>query len=80
MGHLLHLESRFLFIINISILCLSIYKVHDELKDKDFRFEMGLVGRVTGGLHLINPSELTEKARKAGDAANKDEDSDNETH
>nr|AAB82572.1 20S proteasome alpha7 subunit [Drosophila melanogaster] len=38
-----------------------IYKVHDELKDKDFRFEMGLVGRVTGGLHLINPSELTEK-------------------
>eukprot|EP00099_Drosophila_melanogaster_P025418 NP_724834.1 proteasome alpha7 subunit [Drosophila melanogaster] len=57
-----------------------IYKVHDELKDKDFRFEMGLVGRVTGGLHLINPSELTEKARKAGDAANKDEDSDNETH
>ncbi|EDW49403.1 proteasome subunit alpha type-3 [Drosophila sechellia] len=57
-----------------------IYKVHDELKDKDFRFEMGLVGRVTGGLHLINPSELTEKARKAGDAANKEEDSDNETH
>ncbi|EDW89563.1 proteasome subunit alpha type-3 [Drosophila yakuba] len=56
-----------------------IYKVHDDLKDADFRFEMGLVGRVTEGLHLINPPELTEKARNAGDAANKEEDSDNET-
>ncbi|EDV58200.1 proteasome subunit alpha type-3 [Drosophila erecta] len=56
-----------------------IYKVHDGLKDKDFRFEMGLVGRVTEGLHLINPPELTEKARNAGDAASTEDDSDNET-
>ncbi|KAH8304607.1 hypothetical protein KR059_012874, partial [Drosophila kikkawai] len=57
-----------------------IYKVHDELKDKDFRFEMGIVGKCTDGVHLINPTELTEKARSAGEAANKEDDSDNETH
>ncbi|EDV36804.1 uncharacterized protein Dana_GF13142 [Drosophila ananassae] len=57
-----------------------IYKVHDDLKDKDFRFEMGLVGRDTNGLHRINPAEYTEIARNAGDAARKDDDSDNETH
>ncbi|KAH8401815.1 hypothetical protein KR009_008062, partial [Drosophila setifemur] len=56
-----------------------IYKVHDELKDKDFRFEMGLVGRETNGLHRINPTEMTELARSAGEAANTEDDSDNET-
>lgn len=55
-----------------------IYKIHDELKDKDFRFEMGVVGKETNGQHCINPSVYTEMARNAGDAASKEEDSDNE--
>ncbi|XP_017107075.2 proteasome subunit alpha type-3-like [Drosophila bipectinata] len=55
-----------------------IYKVHDELKDKDFRFDMGLVGKETNGQHCINPSVYTDFARKAGDAATNEDDSDNE--
>ncbi|KAH8324470.1 hypothetical protein KR074_008093 [Drosophila pseudoananassae] len=55
-----------------------IYKVHDELKDKEFRFDMGLVGKETNGQHCINPSVYTDLARNAGDAANKEDDSDSE--
>ncbi|EDW09854.1 proteasome subunit alpha type-3 [Drosophila mojavensis] len=55
-----------------------IYQVHDELKDKDFRFEMGIVGKETKGVHLINSSEWIQKAIEAGEAAKNADDSENE--
>jgi len=56
----------------------SIYQVHDELKDKDFRYEMGIVGRETNGIHLINPENWTRVAVEAGEAAKNADDSENE--
>ncbi|XP_017865031.1 PREDICTED: proteasome subunit alpha type-3 [Drosophila arizonae] len=55
-----------------------IYQVHDELKDKDFRFEMGIVGKETKGVHLINSAEWIQKAIEAGEAAKNADDSENE--
>ncbi|TDG42869.1 hypothetical protein AWZ03_010689 [Drosophila navojoa] len=55
-----------------------IYQVHDELKDKDFRFEMGIVGKETDGIHLINSAEWIQKAIEAGEAAKNADDSENE--
>ncbi|KAH8399526.1 hypothetical protein KR222_010815, partial [Zaprionus bogoriensis] len=55
-----------------------IYQVHDELKDKDFRFEMGIVGAETNGIHLINQESFTQLAIEAGVAAKNAEDSENE--
>lgn len=46
-----------------------IYKIHDESRYRDFRFEMGISGEFTGGRLLLNPTELTEMARSAGEAA-----------
>lgn len=57
-----------------------IYIVHDELKDKHFRFEMGIVASETNGLHRINPEVYTEMAKTAGTSARQDEESDNEGH
>uniref|UniRef100_T1H105 Uncharacterized protein n=1 Tax=Megaselia scalaris TaxID=36166 RepID=T1H105_MEGSC len=31
-----------------------IYQVHDELKDKDFRLELSIVGKETDGVHQLN--------------------------
>ncbi|KAL7735371.1 hypothetical protein ACLKA6_003222 [Drosophila palustris] len=55
-----------------------IYQVHDELKDKDFRYEMGIVGKETNGIHLINPESWTQLAIEAGEAAKNADDSENE--
>ncbi|XP_062136236.1 proteasome subunit alpha type-3 [Drosophila sulfurigaster albostrigata] len=55
-----------------------IYQVHDELKDKDFRYEMGIVGKETNGIHLINPESWTQLAVEAGEAAKNADDSENE--
>ncbi|KAM8711963.1 hypothetical protein ACLKA7_012473 [Drosophila subpalustris] len=55
-----------------------IYQVHDELKDKDFRYEMGIVGKETSGIHLINPESWTQLAIEAGEAAKNADDSENE--
>lgn len=52
--------------------------MHDELKDKDFRFEMGIVGAETNGIHLINQEAWTRLAIDAGEAAKNAEDSENE--
>ncbi|XP_033252771.1 proteasome subunit alpha type-3-like [Drosophila miranda] len=57
-----------------------IYRVHDELKDKEFRFEMGIVGSETQGIYQINPAVLTELAIKAGENANEEDDSGDEAH
>lgn len=62
----------------LKILFYSIYQVHDELKDKDFRYEMSLVGKETGGLHLINPARWHAMAIEAGEAFKNEDDSDNE--
>lgn len=56
----------------------SIYQVHDELKDKDFRYEMSLVGKETNGLHRINPAPWHAMAIEAGEAFKNEDDSDNE--
>ncbi|XP_068147151.1 proteasome subunit alpha type-3 [Drosophila tropicalis] len=56
-----------------------IYRVHDELKDKNFRFEMGLVAEETQGTHCINHPIYTLWATNAGESAKDDDDgSDNE--
>ncbi|XP_034476478.1 proteasome subunit alpha type-3 [Drosophila innubila] len=55
-----------------------VYQVHDELKDKDFRYEMGIVGKETNGIHLINPESWTQLAVEAGEAAKNADDSENE--
>ncbi|XP_030386929.1 proteasome subunit alpha type-3 [Scaptodrosophila lebanonensis] len=55
-----------------------IYQVHDDLKDKEFRYEMGLVGKDTNGLHCINPEPWLTSAVKAGHDAKNEEDSDND--
>ncbi|KAI8125035.1 Proteasome subunit alpha type-3 [Lucilia cuprina] len=55
-----------------------IYQVHDELKDKDFRYEMSLVGKETNGLHRINPVPWHKMAIEAGEAFKNEDDSDNE--
>ncbi|ALC42423.1 Prosalpha7, partial [Drosophila busckii] len=55
-----------------------IYQVHDELKDKDFLFEMGIVGKETNGVHLINNDAWTQLAVEAGEAAKNADDSENE--
>lgn len=52
--------------------------MHDELKDKDFRYEMGIVGKETNGIHLINPESWTQLAVEAGEAAKNADDSENE--
>lgn len=60
-------------------MCLfSIYQVHDELKDKDFRLELSIVGKETNGLHQMNPSRWLNLAVEAGQAAKMDDDSDND--
>ncbi|XP_020810070.1 proteasome subunit alpha type-3-like [Drosophila serrata] len=46
-----------------------IYKSHFDRQQRDFLFEMGIVGEATKGIHLINPTELTEMARFAGSEA-----------
>lgn len=56
----------------------SIYQVHDELKDKDFRFEMSLVSKETKGIHRLNPAPWHAMAVEAGQAAKREDDSDNE--
>ncbi|KAH8309571.1 hypothetical protein KR059_011857 [Drosophila kikkawai] len=43
-----------------------IYKGHYDWQNRDFLFEMGIVGKDTRGLNLINPPVLTEIARAAG--------------
>ncbi|KAH8244780.1 hypothetical protein KR032_000315, partial [Drosophila birchii] len=43
-----------------------ICKSHYDRHNRPFLFEMGIVGRATGGLHLINPPNLTKMARAAG--------------
>ncbi|KAH8234516.1 hypothetical protein KR038_002587 [Drosophila bunnanda] len=43
-----------------------IYKGHYDRQERDFLFEMGVVGRATGGLHFVNPPGLTAMARFAG--------------
>ncbi|KAH8323105.1 hypothetical protein KR074_003623 [Drosophila pseudoananassae] len=55
-----------------------IYKVHDALNDKNFVFEMGMVGNATNGRLCINPVEYTEMARMAGAAAREKEDGDDQ--
>lgn len=55
-----------------------IYQVHDELKDKDFRYEMSVVGKETNGVHRINAAPWLAMAIEAGQAAKHDDDSDNE--
>lgn len=55
-----------------------IYQVHDELKDKDFIYEMSVVGKDTNGIHRINPAPWHAMAVEAGQAAKRDDDSDNE--
>lgn len=59
-------------------LIFSIYQVHDELKDKDFRYEMSLVGKATNGVHLINPATWHAMSIEAGEALKNEDDSDNE--
>ncbi|XP_030385131.1 proteasome subunit alpha type-3-like [Scaptodrosophila lebanonensis] len=48
-----------------------IYQVHNESSDKDFCFEMGLVGKDTDGLHCINPDIWIALAVESGLRANK---------
>lgn len=55
-----------------------IYQVHDELKDKNFRFEMSLVSRETNGVHRLNPAPWHAMAIEAGQASKREDDSDNE--
>uniref|UniRef100_A0A1A9WWP5 Proteasome subunit alpha type n=1 Tax=Glossina brevipalpis TaxID=37001 RepID=A0A1A9WWP5_9MUSC len=55
-----------------------IYQVHDELKDRDFRFEMSLVGKATDGIHRINPKPWHPMAIEAGEAFKNEDDSDND--
>ncbi|XP_037947792.1 proteasome subunit alpha type-3 [Teleopsis dalmanni] len=55
-----------------------IYQVHDELKDKDFVFELGVVGKETNSLHTLNPPKWVLLAEEAGKAAKSEDDSDNE--
>ncbi|XP_055389136.1 proteasome subunit alpha type-3 [Condylostylus longicornis] len=55
-----------------------IYSVHDELKDKDFRLELSLVGKETNGMHKISPVPWYDMAVEAGQAAKREDDSDNE--
>ncbi|KAH8289596.1 hypothetical protein KR054_007597, partial [Drosophila jambulina] len=43
-----------------------IYKSHHDWRKRDFLLEMGIVGKATKGLHLVNPAKLTEMAREAG--------------
>jgi len=57
-----------------------IYQVHDEVKDKNFRFEMSVVGKNTGGVHVINPDKYCNMAVDAGLKAKNSEDSDNEVN
>ncbi|EDW61116.1 proteasome subunit alpha type-3 [Drosophila virilis] len=54
-----------------------IYQVNDEVNNKDFRFEMGIVGRETNGVHFINHASWSQLAIEAGKAA-KTADGDNE--
>lgn len=63
---------------NYFILIHSIYQVHDELKDKEFKLELSMVGKEVDGLHRIEPSIWYEMAIEAGNAAKKEDDSDNE--
>lgn len=62
----------------ISLPIFRIYQVHDELKDKDFRYEMSIVGKATNGLHLINAAPWHLMAVEAGEAFKNEDDSDNE--
>uniref|UniRef100_A0A0A1XS56 Proteasome subunit alpha type n=1 Tax=Zeugodacus cucurbitae TaxID=28588 RepID=A0A0A1XS56_ZEUCU len=55
-----------------------IYLVHDELRNKDFHFEMSLVSKDTKGLHRLNPQPWYDQAVQAGLAAKNEDDSDNE--
>lgn len=48
------------------------------MKDKDFRYEMSLVGKATNGLHRINPAPWHKMAIEAGEAFKNEDDSDNE--
>lgn len=52
--------------------------MHDELKDKDFRYEMSIVSKETNGIHRINPAPWHSMAIEAGQAAKREDDSDNE--
>ena len=60
------------------ILFFSIYQLNDELKHKDFRFEMSLVGKDTDGLHCINPAPYQAMAIGSRQAVRNDDDSDAE--
>lgn len=55
-----------------------IYLVHDELRNKDFHFEMSLVSKETKGLHRLNPQPWYDQAVQSGLAAKNEDDSDNE--
>ena len=52
--------------------------MHDELKEKDFRFEMSLISKETDGFHRINPAPYHTMATESGLAAQNEDDSDNE--
>lgn len=52
--------------------------MHDELRNKDFHFEMSLVSKETKGLHRLNPQPWYDQAVQAGLAAKNEDDSDNE--
>uniref|UniRef100_A0A0K8TRX1 Proteasome subunit alpha type n=1 Tax=Tabanus bromius TaxID=304241 RepID=A0A0K8TRX1_TABBR len=55
-----------------------IYQVHDELKDKNFKFELSVICKELEGAHRISPQPWYDAAVEAGRAAKKDDDSDNE--
>lgn len=44
----------------------SIYQVHDDLKDKDFKLELSWVCDRSGGQHQLVPRDLYNTANEAG--------------
>jgi 20S proteasome subunit alpha 7 len=59
----------------ISLLSFSIYKLHDEVKDKDFELELSWVTDATGRKHVFIPEDLRQDAiKKAIEAKDREDD------
>lgn len=69
----------YLSVIVILLLSISIYIVHDEVKDKHFEIELSWVGAKTNGRHQRVPDDVfAEAERYAKSSLEEDSDSEHE--